>query len=59
MHYWVFSLTAMWILCSCFTTYWSVDSFRRRVVIMTHYGFLETDNFSEMDTLYISLTWDM
>ena len=28
------------------------------VVTMIQYGFLETDNFSEMDTSYISLTWD-
>lgn len=51
MCYLVFSLLAMWILCFCITIYWSVDLFRRTVVIVTQYGFLETDNFSEMDTL--------
>lgn len=37
-----------------FNIYLSVDLFRT-VVIMTQIGFLETDNFFEMDTSYISL----
>lgn len=58
MHYSVFSLIATWILCFCFTVSWSVDLFRRTVVIMTQYSFLETDNFSEMDVSCISLAQD-
>lgn len=39
------------------TIYSSVDLFRTAVIV-TQYRFLEADNFFEMGTSYIPLTWD-